>query len=253
MTSRSRDRGLLSIQRREFATAGGVVDPTVNDSRGISQLHGRRRSGDLSVKGDAAGVRIEDHDPRDILWRVSAVRASFRRHIEGVGEPRTIGRGEGGLLSIDFHTSQRSDVAFMRGLLQIRCGEGPRGLPCRGVQAINSAIGDDDRTAHSGKDLLHISLFERDSPDRDCGSWLILTGIRRHQFLYSRNPLMTRQSVCRHMDEWIKAFVDDRRCCHGERRSSRHTDRPQSQTPGVLACALPTVTLPSLIMLSFSG
>ena len=191
MTSRSRDRSILIIQRCELTTTGSIVDPTVDDSRRIGQLHGRHRSRNLDIESDLTSICIEDHDTREVLWRVSAIKISFRRDIEGIGEPCTIGRGEGRFFRVNVDTLQRTDVVFMRGVLHISGGEGPRGFSCRGVQTIDTGVSDNNRTTHSGKNLLHIHVTEGDLPV-GISSRLLLAGSLLRYFLHTRITLIMR-------------------------------------------------------------
>ena len=189
MLERPRNHPGVSAQ---LTTAGNIVDPTVDDSRGIGQLHGRRRSGDLSVKGDAAGVRIEDHDTREVFQRRDTTSTVFWRDVESIGKPCPIGRREGRLPSIDIHTSQQSDDVLIGRPLQISSGKGPCNLTCRGIQAVDTTAGDDSRTTHSSKNLVHIRFTEteRDLPERGSSRRLLPAGRRRH-LLHSRITIMT--------------------------------------------------------------
>ena len=110
MPTGSRNRRLLLVERRELASAGGVVDLAVDDGLRIGQLHRGRRPSHLGIKSDPARIRAQDHHAGDIHTRVSVTEAALGRDIKGVGEPGTIGRGEGGPPTIDTRSLERLGI-----------------------------------------------------------------------------------------------------------------------------------------------
>ena len=155
MSSGPRDRDLIIIQRGEFTSAGDTVDPAVDDDIGVGQLHGRHCSGHLGVKGDPSRIRTQDHNASDILARIGIAERTVGRDVEGVGEPRAVGRSEGGILHVEIHS-----------LKGISRGEAPGGLPRRGVQPVDASTGDEDGAAHPGEDLLNTAHVNSGRPHR---------------------------------------------------------------------------------------
>ena len=128
MPTGSRNRRLLLVERRELASASGLVDLAVDDGLRIGQLHRGSRPGHLGIKSDPARIRAQDHHAGDILTRVTVIEGAVGRDVEGVGEPGTVRGRESGPPAIEPHTLERPEPPTTRLVIQLGRGESPQRL-----------------------------------------------------------------------------------------------------------------------------
>ena len=106
MSSGAGNNVRFGIQGGELFAVGNVVNTSIDDGVGISQLHRRNRSNDLAIHRHSPRVGVEHDDAGDGLGTIVAVRLG-RGDVHCISQPGSVGGSEGLMPRVDVHSAER--------------------------------------------------------------------------------------------------------------------------------------------------